>query len=57
VQADRNTVAVVQAMEAILAQHAGGRPGCLVEVNARDGGLVMHVPGQREPVILYPDRV
>jgi predicted dehydrogenase len=57
VTADRNTVAIVQALEAILTQHAAGRPGCLVEVNAREGGLVMRVPGQREAVILYPDRV
>jgi D-galacturonate reductase len=57
VTADRNTVAIVQAMEAILAQHAAGRPGCLVEVNAADGGLVLRVPGNREAVILYPGRV
>ena len=57
VAADRNTVAIVQALEAILTQHTAGRPGCLVEVNAPEGGLVMRVPGQREAVILYPDRV
>ena len=57
VAADRNTVAIVQALEAILVQHAAGRPGCLVEVNVSEGGLVMRVPGQREAVILYPDRV
>jgi D-galacturonate reductase len=57
VTADRNTVAIVQAMEAILAEHAAGRPGCLVEVNGKDGGLIMRVPGRSEPVILYRDRV
>jgi len=57
VSADRNTVAIVQAMEAILTEHAAGQPGCLVEVNGSHGGLVMRVPGQREPVILYRDRV
>lgn len=57
VAADRNTVAIVQALEAILAEHAEGRPGCLVEVNAPEGGLVLRMPGQREAVILYPDQV
>src|SRR5262249_55046003 len=43
--ADRNTVAVVQALEAILAEHAAGRPGCVVNVNEGRGGLVLHAPG------------
>jgi predicted dehydrogenase len=51
--ADRNTVAVVQAMEAILDRHAHGQPGCMVEVNTPQGGLVLRVPGQVEPVVLY----
>jgi predicted dehydrogenase len=55
--ADRNTVAVVQALEAILEQHARGRPGSVVEVNGSQGGLVLRTPGQVEPVILYPHRV
>jgi predicted dehydrogenase len=55
--ADRNTVAVVQALEAILAEHAAGRPACLVEVNAADGGLILRKPGKSEPVILYAGRV
>jgi hypothetical protein len=54
--ADRNTVAVVQALEAILARHAQGQAGSMVEVNGRDGGLVLHVPGQAAAV-LYPGRV
>src|SRR5262249_40867968 len=55
--ADRNTVAIVQAMEAILAQHAAGRPGSMVEVNTSTGGLVMRIPGQVEPTVLYSGRV
>ena len=34
--ADRQTVAAVQAMEAILAKHAAGTPNCVVEVNQAD---------------------
>lgn len=55
--ADRNTVAIVQALEAILQRHAAGDPGCLVEVNAAEGGLVLRCPGKAEPVILYPEKV
>jgi hypothetical protein len=51
--ADRNTVAVVQALEAILDRNAQGQPGCVVEVNAPQGGLVLRVPGQVEPAVLY----
>jgi hypothetical protein len=57
VSADRNTVAVVQAMEAILQRHAAGQPASMVEVNGPRGGLVLWTPGQAEPVILYPQRV
>ncbi len=55
--ADRNTVAVVQAIEAILARHAAGQPGCVVEVNGRAGGLALWAPGQLEPEVLYPGQV
>jgi len=55
--ADRNTVAAVQALEAILQRHADGRPGSMVEVNTSAGGLVLSTPGQTEPVVLYPARV
>jgi predicted dehydrogenase len=55
--ADRNTVAVVQALEAILAEHAQGRPGCVVAVNSEGGGLVLWRPGGGEPVVLHPERV
>jgi hypothetical protein len=57
VSADRNTVAVVQALEAILARHAQGQPGSMVEVNSPQGGLVLRTPGQAGPTVLYPDRV
>jgi len=43
--ADRQTVAAVQAMEAILERHAAGSPNCIVEVN-REGGLVLREPGR-----------
>jgi hypothetical protein len=55
--ADRNTVAVVQAMEAILARHAAGEPGCVVKVNDERGGLVLYSPGRAEAEVLYPGRV
>jgi predicted dehydrogenase len=56
VSADRNTVAVVQALEAILQQHAAGHPGCFVEVN-QPAGLALRIPGQPEPVALYSNQV
>src|SRR5213078_571154 len=37
--ADRRCVATVQALEAILARHAKGQPGCVVTVNEAGGGL------------------
>lgn len=54
--ADRNCVAIVQAMEAILKQHAAGDPGAIVEVNGREGGLVM-IPRRGKSEVLYADRV
>jgi D-galacturonate reductase len=54
--ADRNCVAIVQAMEAILKRHAAGEPGCLVEVNGPRGGLVLLTrTGQSE--VLYAGAV
>ncbi len=44
VSADRNTVAVVQALEAILHRHAQGEPNCLVPANQPEGGLVLWSP-------------
>jgi hypothetical protein len=55
--ADRNTVATVQALEALLARHAAGQPGCVVKVNDARGGLVLYAPGQAEAEVLYPGRV
>ncbi len=55
--ADRQTVAAVQAMEAILARHAAGQPGCMVEVNHAAGGLVLWRPGHGEPEVLYDQTV
>jgi predicted dehydrogenase len=55
--ADRNTVAVVQALEAVLARHGAGQPGSMVEVNTTQGGLVLRAPGQVNPVVLYAGRV
>jgi len=51
--ADRNCVAIVQAMEAILHEHAAGRPGCSVAVNSAAGGLVLQRPGEAVRTILY----
>ncbi len=51
--ADRQVVAAVQGLEAILAKHAAGQPGCRVEVNDARGGLVIDQPGIREPEVLY----
>jgi predicted dehydrogenase len=55
--ADRNVVAIVQALEAILTRHAGGQPACVVEVNGRHGGLVLRSPGRMDHEVLYRDRV
>jgi hypothetical protein len=48
---------VVQALEAILAQYAAGRPGCVVEVNGARGGLVLWTPARSDPTVLYPEPV
>ncbi len=54
---DRQVVAIVQAMEAILARHAAGQPNCVVHVNASQGGLVLYAPGSAEPEVLYEPTV
>ena len=54
---DRQTVAAVQAMEAILAHHSAGQPDCLVRVNHPLGGLVLFSPEGAEPELLYDGRV
>jgi hypothetical protein len=55
--ADRNCVAIVQALEAILRRAADGTPGCFVRVNDPAGGLVLREPGNAAPLVLYPERV
>ncbi len=55
--ADRQTVAAVQALEAILDHHVAGEPDCVVRVNDARGGLVLYRPGQAEPVVLYEGTV
>lgn len=50
-------VVAVQAMEAILAEHAAGRPNAIVEVDAPNGGLALSLPGDAERGILYSRRV
>jgi predicted dehydrogenase len=55
--ADRQVVAAVQAMEAILAKHAAGTPNCIVEIDHKLGGLVLLAPGKAEPEVLYTGRV
>jgi hypothetical protein len=57
VSADRPTVAAVQALEAILASHACGKPGGVVFVNGGRGGLVLCAPNATEPQVLYGPRV
>lgn len=49
-EADRATVATVQAMEAILAAHAGGKPGAVVKIDAPQG-LTIYLPGEAGEVL------
>jgi len=51
--ADRQTVAAVQALEAILERTANGEPDCVVRVNDENGGLVLYRPGKADPEVLY----
>ena len=56
--AERQTVAAVQALEAILARHAAGTPDCVVHFNRHAaGGLVLLAPGKAEPEVLYGGEV
>ncbi|MBX9792526.1 MAG: Gfo/Idh/MocA family oxidoreductase [Pirellulales bacterium] len=56
--AERQTVAAVQALEAILAKRAAGTPDCVVHVNRHPaGGLVLLAPGKAEPEVLYGGEV
>ncbi len=55
--ADRQVVATVQALEAILARAAAGEPDCIVRVNDSNGGLVLYRPGPGDVEVLYEERV
>lgn len=55
--ADRQTVAAVQALEAILERQYQGEPDCVVRVNDAKGGLVLYRPGSAEPEVLYDGTV
>lgn len=50
--ADRQTVAAVQALEAILQRQVAGDPDCVVRANDPNGQLVLYRPGDATPVIL-----
>ena len=52
--ADRNVVAAVQAVEAILAEQAAGKPGCVAFVDHPLGEIVLLRPGDPEPRVLHP---
>ncbi|MCG8603253.1 MAG: Gfo/Idh/MocA family oxidoreductase [Verrucomicrobiales bacterium] len=51
--ADRQVVAAVQSMEALLEEHAAGNPDAVVKVNDEAGGLALYRPGQEMPEVLY----
>jgi predicted dehydrogenase len=50
--ADRQVVAAIQAMEAILAHAAKGSPDGVARI-APDGRMALHLPGQPDPVVLH----
>ncbi len=54
---DRQTVAAVQALEAILDKQRQGEPDCVVRVNDAKGGLVLYRPGSTKSEVLYEGRV
>ena len=49
--ADWQTVAAVQALEAILERHAAGEPDCVVHIG-KNRKLSLYRPGQAQPVLL-----
>ena len=55
--ADRNVVAAVQALEAILKAQADGHPGAVAKVNGSAGGLALYKPGCPAPDVLYAGKV
>ncbi len=50
--ADWQTVAAVQALEAILERQAAGKPDCVVRIGDPHGKLVLYRPGQSTPTVL-----
>ena len=57
VSGDRQVVAAVQAMEAILEAQHRGRPHAVVRVNDEAGGLVLYHPGSADAEVLYEPQV
>jgi len=55
--ADRQVVAAVQSLEAILDHASRGMPDGVVRVNGDAGGLALYLPGQTEPKVLYEPAV
>ena len=51
--AEWQTVAAVQALEAILERQAAGEPDCVVRVDPKAGGLTLYRPGHATPVVLH----
>jgi predicted dehydrogenase len=49
---DRQVVAAVQAMEAILDQAAKGKPDGVVRIEG-SGRMTLHLPGASDPIVLY----
>lgn len=56
-RADRQVVAVVQALEAILDRQSKGISDCVVRINDPSGGLVLYQPGSDSPEVLYQPEV
>ena len=50
--ADRQVVAAIQAMEAILEHAARGTPDGVVRIDAA-GRMALHLPGTSDPIVLY----
>lgn len=55
--ADRQTVAAVAAMEAILGRAAAGADNCVVCMDHAAGGLVLFAPGETTCAVLYDGHV
>ncbi len=54
-EADRQVVSAIQAMEAILAHAADGAPDGVVRISAR-GGMMLHLPDRAGAIVLYPEQ-